>query len=302
MCFCVFTLVLTAVLLHSFYPARFSCLGVSTDIVIRDLLQEPQSHSISINKPVTRRTREAAGQPVGVISPVTCKSHHPSRDVWNTTVGNASGDYSLEIQFSRELGSRGRAASAHTPFNATIQDSLYIKIIAHSNATQLSLYVDSCMISTEEDSSVSITLLHQGCLNNRRVAEHPSGNGKEKVYSIKLSSLPKGTSQIFVTCDVQLCPDVCSSGPCLLGCALVSGTEAEQHSTQRVRAGPIHIRSKEDQFGEGGVRRVYRNYAAMTVGLVLGGAVLYVVLVLVKKSFAGLSHRSIIRSRARLTV
>ncbi|XP_067902313.1 uncharacterized protein [Heterodontus francisci] len=251
-------------------------------------LLEDEFHYIFTNKIISRSRNETLAQAERVAIPVTCKFHRSNNgskehNLLNSTTKRMFGDYSFEIQFSKEFNSSRRTAKAHSPFDATSKDHLYISVIANSNVTALSLYVESCQMSEEYNSSTGITLLHQGCLNNSVAEEHQTGNQKEKVYSIKLSSLPQRTSQVFVTCNVQLCTNTYSSKPCVLRCGSVSSSQMEQSDMQHVSAGPIRIK-KESNFGP--------NYAAVTVGLGLGGTVVYVVLILLKRSFVGLHYRS----------
>ncbi|XP_078077505.1 uncharacterized protein LOC144499264 [Mustelus asterias] len=258
-------------------------------------LLEDESHCIFTNKIISRSRNETLAQAERVAFPITCKfqrSNNGSKEsnLLNRTTQRLFGDYSFEIQFSKEFNSSRGTAKAHTPFDATSKDHLYITVIAKSNKTTVSLVVVSCQMSEEYNSSVGITLLHQGCLNNSTTEEHQTGNRKEKVYSIKLSSLPQRTSQVFVTCNVQLCTKIYSSKPCVLGCGSDSSSLMEQSDMQQVCAGPIRIK-KEGDFGP--------NYAAITVGLVLGCTVVYVVLLLLKRSFVGLHYRSVTRNPNR---
>ncbi|XP_067849925.1 uncharacterized protein [Heptranchias perlo] len=256
-------------------------------------LLEDKSHYIFTNKIISRSRNETMAQAERVAIPVTCKFHRSNNGskepyLLNNTTEKVFGDYSFEIQFSKEFNSNRSTAWPRSPFGATNKDRLYISVIANSNVTDLSLYVESCQMSEEYNSSTGIILLQQGCLNNSMAEEHQTGNRKEKVYSIKLSSLPQCTSQVFVTCNVQLCTNTYSSKPCTLGCGSVSSSQVEQSDMQQVSAGPICITKKESDFGP--------NYAAITVGLALGGTVIYVVLILLKRSFVGLHYRSRIRT------
>ncbi|XP_041053214.1 uncharacterized protein LOC121283135 isoform X1 [Carcharodon carcharias] len=258
-------------------------------------LLEDESHYIFTNKIISRRRNKTLTQTGRVAFPITCKfqrTNNSSKDpnLLNNTTERLFGDYSFEIQFSKEFNSSRRTAKVHAPFDANSNDHLYIRVIAKSSVTTLSLYVESCQMSEEFNSSTGVMLLHQGCLNNSTTEEHQTGNRKEKVYSIKLSSLPQRTSQIFVTCNVQLCTNVYNFKPCMLGCGSDNSSQMEQSDMQQVSAGPIHIK-KESDLGP--------NYAAITVGLVLGGTVVYVVLILLKRSFVGLHYRSVTRNSPR---
>ncbi|XP_043561928.1 uncharacterized protein LOC122557859 isoform X2 [Chiloscyllium plagiosum] len=257
-------------------------------------LLEDESHYIFTNKLISRSRNTILADREKVAIPVTCKFQRLNNgsketNLLKTATEKVFGDYSFEIQFSKQYNSSRRSAKAHTPFDATKKDHLYISIIVKSNVTTLSLYVESCQMS-EYNSSAGITLLHQGCLNNSTTEEHQTGNSKEKVYSIKLSSLPHHTSQVFVTCNVQLCTNAYNSTPCALGCGSDNSSQMEQSGMQQVSAGPICIQ-KESDSGP--------NYAAITVGLTLGGTVVYVVLILLKRSFVGLHYRSVTRRSNR---
>ncbi|XP_072448298.1 uncharacterized protein [Chiloscyllium punctatum] len=257
-------------------------------------LLEDESHYIFTNKLISRSRNTILADREKVAIPVTCKLQRLNNgsketNLLKTATEKVFGDYSFEIQFSKQYNSSRRSAKAHTPFDATKKDHLYISIIVKSNVTTLSLYVESCQMS-EYNSSAGITLLHQGCLNNSTTEEHQTGNRKEKVYSIKLSSLPHLTSQVFVTCNVQLCTNAYNSTPCALGCGSDNSSQMEQSGMQQVSAGPICIQKESDSGS---------NYAAITVGLTLGGTVVYVVLILLKRSFVGLHYRSVTRRSNR---
>ncbi|XP_051885398.1 ZP domain-containing protein-like [Pristis pectinata] len=255
-------------------------------------LLEDKSHYIFTNKIVSQSRSETSKQLERVAIPLMCKFLRSSKgseraNVLNDAIDKIFEVYSFEIQFSKEFNSSWRAARPDSPFIATSKDHLYISIIAKSNETALSLYVESCHVSKEYNSSTGVMLLRQGCLNNSTAKEHQTKNQNEKIYSIKLSSLPWRTAQVFITCSVQLCADTSGSSPCTLGCGSGSGSQADQSNIQQVSAGPVHI-TKESDFGP--------NYAAITVGLALGGTVVYVVLILLKRSFVGLYYRGNTRS------
>ncbi|XP_072322436.1 uncharacterized protein [Scyliorhinus torazame] len=250
-------------------------------------LLEDEFHSIFTNKIISRSRNETLAQTERVAFPMTCKfrrSNNGNKDLnlLNSTAERLFGLYSFEIQLSKEFNFSRRTAKARAPFDATSNDQLYIRVIAKSSMTTVSLDVVSCQMSEEYNSSTGITIVHQSCLNNSTTEEHQTGNQKEKVYSVKLSSLPQRTSQVFVSCNVQLCTNIYSSKPCVLGCGSDSSSQMEQSDMQQVSAGPIRIKKESD---------VGPNYAAITVGLVLGGAVVYVVLLLLKRSFVGLHYR-----------
>ncbi|XP_069754849.1 uncharacterized protein [Narcine bancroftii] len=254
-------------------------------------LLEDKSHYIFTNKIVSRRRNETSEQLERLAIPVLCKlvrstngSEQANR--LNDTIDKMLGVDTFEIQFSKEFNSSWRPAGPDSPFDASSKDHLYISIIAKSNETAFSLYVESCQMSVDTSSTV-VTLLQQGCLNYNMAEEHKTENQKEKVYSVRLSSLPWHTAQVFVTCRVQLCAHMHSSSPCIPGCGFGSGSQAQQSDMQQVSAGPVHI-TKESNYG--------LNYAAITVGMSLGGAVVYFVLILLKRSFVRLQYRGPTRS------
>ncbi|GCB70115.1 hypothetical protein scyTo_0001204 [Scyliorhinus torazame] len=219
-------------------------------------LLEDEFHSIFTNKIISRSRNETLAQTERVAFPMTCKfrrSNNGNKDLnlLNSTAERLFGDYSFEIQLSKEFNFSRRTAKARAPFDATSNDQLYIRVIAKSSMTTVSLDVVSCQMSEEYNSSTGITIVHQSCLNNSTTEEHQTGNQKEKVYSVKLSSLPQRTSQVFVSCNVQLCTNIYSSKPCVLGCGSDSSSQMEQSDMQQVSAGPIRIK-KESDVGENG--------------------------------------------------
>ncbi|XP_048463271.1 uncharacterized protein LOC109926728 [Rhincodon typus] len=274
--------------------ARHEC-AHCTQLPFFMLDQEDESHDIFTNKIINRSRNTTLAEREQVAIPVTCKFQRLNNgsketNLLKSTTQKIFGDYSFEIQFSKQYNSSRRTAKAHTPFEATNKDLLYISITVKSNVTTLSLYVESCQMS-EYNASAGITLLQQGCLNNSTTKEHQTGNSKEKVYSIKLSSLPHHPTQVFVTCNVQLCTNAYNSTSCTLGCGSDNNSQMEHSDMQQVSAGPIHIK-KESDSGP--------NYATITVGLALGGTVVYVVLILLKRSFVGLHYRGVTRHSARI--
>ncbi|XP_048401402.2 uncharacterized protein LOC125459252 isoform X3 [Stegostoma tigrinum] len=213
-------------------------------------LLEDESHDIFTNKIISRNRNTTLAEREQVAIPVTCKFQRLNNgsketNLLKSTTEKIFGDYSFEIQFSKQYNSSRRKAKVHAPFNATNKDLLYISIIVKSNVTTLSLYVESCQMS-EYNTSAGITLLQQGCLNNSTTKEHQTGNSKEKVYSIKLSSLPHHPTQVFVTCNVQLCTNAYNSTSCSLGCGSDNSSQMEHSDMQQVSAGPIHIKKETD--------------------------------------------------------
>ncbi|XP_078271542.1 oncoprotein-induced transcript 3 protein-like [Rhinoraja longicauda] len=258
------------------------------------VLLEDKSHYIFTNKIFSRSRDKISEQPNWVMVPLMCKflrSTNASEEakVQKSTLDKVFRVDSFEIQFSKEFNSSWWAAGPDSPFNTTTKDHLYISIVANSNKSSCSLHVESCQISEQHNSSAGVTLFKHGdsCLRYSAVEEHQTENQKERVYSVKLSSLPWHTAQVFVTCSVLLCAHAPSPYPCTQGCVPGTAPWTVQLALQQVRAGPVHI-TKEIDLGA--------NYAVITVGLSLAGAVVYIVLILLKRSFVGLYYRGDVRS------
>ncbi|CAM2115378.1 unnamed protein product [Caretta caretta] len=198
------------------------------------------------------------------------------------------GNFSFDIRFSTQTAGGMRSLEQGASINASVNDQLFISVSAKSDLADAQLVVQSCQVLGSQDSSNGIFIIQKGCLNYKAAKEVILEDSKDKVYSLRLSSVADTVPEVFVTCDVKLCRSLSRSRLCPSRCRSFQSNDSPwkilETKIHRITAGPIRI-TKGPSSGT--------NYTALVVGIVLGCTVVCVVFLLVKKSFVGVPYRNV---------
>ncbi|KAM4017786.1 uncharacterized protein ACNLHF_007359 [Anomaloglossus baeobatrachus] len=171
-------------------------------------------------------------------------------------------------------------------------ERLSVTVTAETNRSDVRLVIIECKLVSKMNKTKSY-FIQDGCLDHRMV-KNISREDNKMVFTLHLSgvALSSGSSMVFISCEVKLClisnhPKSCSSF-CPL--QLLSKQPPEpvlETRTYHIITPPIYV-IKEER------KKASTNYAAMVIGMVLGGTVLAVVVLLVRKSFSGVRRRNIL--------
>ncbi|KAM4617778.1 uncharacterized protein O3C94_021689 isoform 2-T2 [Discoglossus pictus] len=211
--------------------------------------------------------------------------------VWTESLSEGTFEH-FRFGISLNLATHGSKTARQTlapHVHVGVKEQVLVTVTAETNQSDTRLIVTSC----ELESKLHLTrtsFMRDGCLDNR-TADEMWREDTKIVFSIHLSSIPlvPGSSVVFVTCEAKLCQSHNQSQACSSGCAPTISVHQPNISrmetqTHKVTAELIYIVGKP--------KRAATNYAALVIGLVLGGTVVAVVVLLVRKSFAGVRRRN----------
>ncbi|XP_075422934.1 uncharacterized protein LOC142463932 isoform X1 [Ascaphus truei] len=221
-----------------------------------------------------------------------CQYPRPLNFVWtNSLTEGQFGTFRFGIGLSKDAkaGSK-KARETITHFvQVGVNEQLYVTVTAETNLSNAMLITTSCQLVSGQNSSRTY-LIREGCLDNW-IAKEVRREDMEVVFSPHLFRLPlvPGSFMVLITCELKLCRTTNQSQPCGSNCALTPPHHQPIRSlletgTHHVTSRPIHIVRE--------LRETATNYAALVIGLVLGGTVVAVVVLLVRKSFGGVRRRN----------
>ncbi|XP_029438708.1 uncharacterized protein LOC115079349 isoform X4 [Rhinatrema bivittatum] len=201
------------------------------------------------------------------------------------STSRAFGNFSFGIGFSKDDGRMSRAEPLES-IDAQLSEQLFVNVMVEGSLGDTELIVRSCQLLDRQNTSIGAYIIQEGCLSNKTAEEVMMGNSKEKIYSLRLSSVFTA-SELFVACEVQLCKNLSGSQHCLMECGSSfrishSRNAVLETNIYRISAGPIRITKDTSNTG---------NYTALVIGVVLGSTVVAVVVLLVKKSFVGVRYQ-----------
>ncbi|OCT83973.1 uncharacterized protein LOC108713867 [Xenopus laevis] len=168
-------------------------------------------------------------------------------------------------------------------------EQVNVTVAVETNKTETSLIIISCQLVNQQ-SGTRTFFIHDGCLDEN-IAEEIRREDSEVKFGLRLYGLhlSSGTSSVLITCEVKLCQSINQSQPCPSSCPL---TQLVEETIISVRETGIYHVTTKLIYAAKEFRRASTNYTAVVVGLVLGGTVLAVVVLLVRKSFSGVRHQN----------
>ncbi|XP_029438705.1 uncharacterized protein LOC115079349 isoform X2 [Rhinatrema bivittatum] len=180
------------------------------------------------------------------------------------STSRAFGNFSFGIGFSKDDGRMSRAEPLES-IDAQLSEQLFVNVMVEGSLGDTELIVRSCQLLDRQNTSIGAYIIQEGCLSNKTAEEVMMGNSKEKIYSLRLSSVFTA-SELFVACEVQLCKNLSGSQHCLMECGSSfrishSRNAVLETNIYRISAGPIRITkdtSNRKNFPCGNPKRITR--------------------------------------------
>ncbi|XP_044125977.1 uncharacterized protein LOC122920503 [Bufo gargarizans] len=223
------------------------------------------------------------------------KTHIPnfqdSNLVWTDFMTDGQfGQFRFGIGLSPDLSSNVTEATSSL-LHIRASEKLFVTVTAETNRSDVRLVITSCKLVSKKNKTKSY-FIQDGCLDNKMV-ENISREDTKMVFTLHLSGVAQlsGPSMVFISCEVKLCLDSNHSGACASYCPVQF---SEQPIGSLLETRTYHIFAKPVYVTQKTRKKATTNYAAVVIGMVLGGTVLAVVLLLVRKSFSGLRRRNIL--------
>ncbi|XP_063293859.1 uncharacterized protein LOC134578756 [Pelobates fuscus] len=238
---------------------------------------------------------DCSNQTIALVVYPLCPNPEESNFVWTDSITERNfGSFRFGIGLSKNKtkGSKSIRESITPLTQVQSNEPVYVTVTAETNRSDTMLIIISCQLVSKRN-KVKTYIIQDGCLDSR-TAEEIKGEYNKRVFILRPSGLPHGTdsSMVFVSCEVKLCLSTNQSQPCGSNCPVTVLVHQPINSlmeteTYHVTAKPIYVIRES--------RRVAAtNYTALVVGLVLGGTVVAVVVLLVRKSFSGVRQRSVL--------
>ncbi|XP_077315843.1 uncharacterized protein LOC143935673 isoform X1 [Lithobates pipiens] len=171
-------------------------------------------------------------------------------------------------------------------------DQVYVTVTAETNQSGVALVITSCKVVSKRNTT-RLYFVQDGCLD-KKTAEKITMEDNKVVFTLKLSGVTHvpGSSMVFISCEVKLCLSSNYSNSCGSNCSstMISKQPIESQletRTYHVTAEPIYVIWEKRKVA-------VTNYPALVIGMVLGGTVVAVVVLLVRKSFSGVRRRNIL--------
>ncbi|XP_040184470.1 uncharacterized protein LOC120917322 isoform X2 [Rana temporaria] len=170
-------------------------------------------------------------------------------------------------------------------------DQVYVTVTAETNQSGVALVTTSCKLLSKRNTT-RLYVIQDGCLD-KKTAQKITMEDNKMVFTLRLSGVTHapGSSMVFISCEVKLCLKSNYSNSCGSNCSSTFFSKQPNESqletrTYHVTAEPIYVIWEK--------RKAVTNYPALVIGMVLGGTVVAVVVLLVRKSFSGVRRRNIL--------
>ncbi|XP_075043930.1 uncharacterized protein LOC142103702 [Mixophyes fleayi] len=171
-------------------------------------------------------------------------------------------------------------------------EQVYVTVTAETNRSDIMLVIISCKLVSKKNKTRSY-FIQDGCLDNT-TAEKITREDNMMVFTLRLSGGAQvpSSSLVFISCEVKLCLNSNQSQSCGSICplTLVSKQSLEsllETETYHVTTKLIHVIREPKKIAA-------TNYTALVIGMVLGGTVVAVVVLIVRKSFSGVRRQNIV--------
>ncbi|KAE8607177.1 hypothetical protein XENTR_v10011067 [Xenopus tropicalis] len=256
---------------------------------------KPSNHRSDLQEPYSGATYTNATSGCNIQNQKVNPVHHHLQQtsfVWTTYAKDEQfGIFRFGIRISKNGRQVGKTVrdTIIPAVQVRGNEQVNVTVAAETNQTETSLMIISCQLVNQQ-SGTRTFFIHNGCLDDN-IAEEVRREDSEVIFSLRLSGvhLSSGTSSVLITCEVKLCQSTNESQPCLSKCPL---TQLVKEPFISVRETGIYHVTTKLIYAAKELRRAATNYTAVVVGLVLGGTVVAVVVLLVRKSFSGVRHRN----------
>ncbi|XP_068116044.1 uncharacterized protein [Hyperolius riggenbachi] len=230
---------------------------------------------------------------VALVTQPRCHSLQQSNFVWtDSKTDNQFGKFRFGIGLRKDNASNNKSAKETLASLLQVRgtEQVYVTVTAETNRSGAILLISSCKLISKRNTTRSY-FIQDGCLDNKTV-EKIAREDNKMVFTLRLSGVVDhvpATSMVFISCEVKLCLNFNHScGPdCLPKVYSRQPKESQlETETYHVTTIPIYVIREKS--------KVATSYAALVIGMVLGGTVVAVVVLLVRKSFSGVRRRHIL--------
>ncbi|KAM5138441.1 uncharacterized protein ACMZJ9_017008 isoform 2-T2 [Mantella aurantiaca] len=228
-----------------------------------------------------------------VVKPL-CHSLQQTNFIWTNSITDGQfGNFRFGIGLSIDSTSNNQIAKETLVSLLKVRgtDQVYVTLTAETNQSSVTLVINSCKLVSRRNTTRSY-FIQDGCLDKKTV-EKITREDNKIVFTLRLSEVTHvpGSSMVFISCEVKLCLSSNYSNFCGSNCPSTLFPKQPIESkietrTYHVTAEPIYVIWEK--------RKALTNYPALVIGMVLGGTVVAVVVLLVRKSFSGVRRRNIL--------
>ncbi|KAM9301755.1 uncharacterized protein PAF06_014974 [Gastrophryne carolinensis] len=170
-------------------------------------------------------------------------------------------------------------------------DRVHVTVTAETSQGGTMLLITSCGLINSMNTT-KLYFIQNGCLDNKTV-ENVTSKDNKLVLTLRLSGISHvpGSSMVIISCDVKLCLNSNQSHSYGLDCS--TSSFSKQSIGNQLETGIYHLTAKPIYVIQE-KSKASTNHAALVIGMVLGGTVVAVVVLLVRKSFSGVQQRSLL--------
>ncbi|KAM8939216.1 uncharacterized protein RCH25_052787 [Pelodytes ibericus] len=236
---------------------------------------------------------DCRNQSIALVVYRLCRNPQKTSFVWTDSITDRHfGIFRFGIGLSTDANRGIKAPRGSMTALTQVQsnEQVYVTVMAETNRSDVMLIIISCQLVSKQ-SETKTYIIQDGCLDSR-TAEEIKREYNKREFILRPSAIPPvpDSSVVFVRCELKLCLNTNQSQPCGSGCPVTLLVNQPIHSlretgTYQVTGKPIFV-IRESKRG------AVTNYTALVVGLVLGCTVMAVVVLLVRKSFAGMRQRT----------
>ncbi|XP_053488020.1 CUB and zona pellucida-like domain-containing protein 1 [Ictalurus furcatus] len=134
------------------------------------------------------------------------------------------------------------------PYRVNLNQQLYVQVQLTPAEPSLHLFMDSCVASPNHDySSRTYDLIRNGCRRDNTVNIYRNGNRYFAQFSFSAFKFLRTHNQVFLKCDVVICPDNDYNSRCRQGCRnRGKRSTSSDHHTEVLTLGPITLKGPEE--------------------------------------------------------
>ncbi|XP_053488018.1 CUB and zona pellucida-like domain-containing protein 1 [Ictalurus furcatus] len=135
-----------------------------------------------------------------------------------------------------------------SPYRVNLNQQLYVQVQLTPAEPSLHLFMDSCVASPNHDfSSRTYDLIRNGCRRDNTVNIYRNGNRYFAQFSFSAFKFLRTHNQVFLKCDVIICPDNDYNSRCRQGCSYRrKRSTSSDHHTEVLILGPITLKGPEE--------------------------------------------------------
>ncbi|XP_053538926.1 CUB and zona pellucida-like domain-containing protein 1 [Ictalurus punctatus] len=135
-----------------------------------------------------------------------------------------------------------------SPYRVNLNQQLYVQVQLTPAEPSLHLFMDSCVASPNHNySSRTYDLIRNGCQRDNTANIYRNGNRYFAQFSFSAFKFLSTHNQVFLKCDVIICPDNDYNSRCRQGCRYRrKRSTSSDHHTEVLILGPITLKGPEE--------------------------------------------------------